>query len=85
MKTSNRGNGLVVFIVIMALLITGLMGVADDLNAEKVRKQAIDDAPIKDKETVEAYHAWCKLHNRWDIRLDEWKTLRKANLLPDKL
>jgi prepilin-type N-terminal cleavage/methylation domain-containing protein len=31
--------------------------------------------------THQEYTAWCKLTNRQDITLDEWRTLRRAGLL----
>ena len=34
------------------------------------------------QQTQAVYDAWCRVNNRRDISLDEWKTLRRNYLLP---
>ena len=37
-----------------------------------------------EKYTKTTYEAWCKLHYRQDLSLEEWKILRSNNLLTTK-
>ena len=37
-----------------------------------------------EKYTKTIYEAWCKLHYRQDLSLEEWKILRSHNLLTTK-
>ena len=57
-------------LVTVLVLCIGLIGGIHYLTAESPQQ------------TQAVYDAWCRVNNRRDISLDDWKTLRRNYLLP---